>query len=183
MKLFKKMMSAVLLGVMALTMLAGCSWSDATAPDAPKPTDENEKGVYYLLASACRENQVKMPTYSEELSGIAEEYLDTYIAQKVTKPAISSTEASNRNKETNAKLFAMTTLNVVYPTPTMTSGPKRNVCALQPLTASERTTMLAGILDYSANYVGVSVKEVDGTKYMAIVYVKAETASAQPTGE
>ena len=133
-----------------------------------------------MLAAACKENQVRMPTYSEELSGIAEEYLDTYIAQKVTKPVISPSEATNRNKATDAKLFEMTTLKVVYPTASTTSGPKRNVCPLQPLTASERTTMLAGILDYGANYVGISVKEVDGTQYMAIVYVNAESASAQP---
>ena len=177
MKLFKRVLTAVLAGMMALAMLTGCSGAEdiVPGPNTPMPTDSNAKDAYYMLAYSCKQNGLKMPTYNEELSAIAEEYLDTYIANKVTKPAISTSETNTRNNATNAKLQTMTTLKVLSPT---TGKPKMNTCAFQNLSVqgSERSTMQGAIVD-GCNYVGIAVKEASGTKYMALVYVKAEPAA------
>ena len=183
MKLFKKMMAAVMIGVMSLTMLVGCSGNTPITPDTPMPSDPDAKSAYYMLAGACKQNGLKMPTYNEELSAIAEEYLDTYIAKNVDK-SITNTVFNSNNKATDAKLATLTTLTVLYPS--ANNAPKKNVGAFQNLAiqGGERTILQSAIVDWGCNYVGIAAKEAsDGTKYMALVYVKAEAASAQPAGE
>lgn len=177
MKLFKKLMSAVMVGVLSLAMMTGCSGggADPIPPESPKPSDQQSRNAYYMLMSACESNGLKKPTYNEELSAIAQEYLDNYIAKNADK-TITSTELNNRNKETHAKIQTMTTLNVLYPT---SGQPKMIVGAFEYLSdqGGSRSTLQSAIVDWGCNYVGIAAKKAsNGITYMSIVFVKAEAA-------
>lgn len=70
MKLFKRLMTALLAGVLAVGMLAGCS-SAPVEPGAPLPSDEEALALYQGVAETCTRYNVKTPVYTAELDQIA----------------------------------------------------------------------------------------------------------------
>ena len=81
MKLFKKLMSAMLAGVLAVGMLAGCSGGSGSVngpvPTSPRPEDPAVQAVYEVIEQkTAKMNFVSAPAYSKEASALAEAYLN-----------------------------------------------------------------------------------------------------------
>ena len=81
MKLFKKLMSAMLAGVLAVGMLAGCSGGSGSVngpvPTSPRPEDPAVQAVYELIEQkTAKMNFVSAPAYSKEASELAQVYLN-----------------------------------------------------------------------------------------------------------
>ena len=79
MKLFKKLMSAMLAGVLAVGMLAGCSGGSVNGPvpTSPRPEDPAVQAVYEVIEQkTAKMNFVSAPAYSKEASALAEAYLN-----------------------------------------------------------------------------------------------------------
>lgn len=72
MKLFKRLMTALLAGVLAMGMLAGCSGAPA-APNTPLPNDAEALALYQGVSETCKKYNVKTPVYCAELEPIAQE--------------------------------------------------------------------------------------------------------------
>lgn len=72
MKLFKRLMTALLAGVLAMGMLAGCSGAPA-APNTPLPSDAEALALYQGVSETCTRYNVKTPVYAAELEPIAQE--------------------------------------------------------------------------------------------------------------
>ena len=72
MKLFKRLMTALLAGVLAVGMLAGCSGTPA-APNTPLPNDAEALALYQGVSETCKKYNVKTPVYCAELEPIAQE--------------------------------------------------------------------------------------------------------------
>lgn len=53
MKLFKRLMTALLAGVLAMGMLAGCSGAPA-APNTPLPNDAEALALYQGVSETCK---------------------------------------------------------------------------------------------------------------------------------
>lgn len=66
MKLFKRLMTALLAGVLAMGMLAGCSGAPA-APNTPLPNDAEALALYQGVSETCKKYNVKTPVYCAEL--------------------------------------------------------------------------------------------------------------------
>ena len=65
MKLFKRLMTALLAGVLAMGMLAGCSGAPA-APNTPLPNDAEALALYQGVSETCKKYNVKTPVYCAE---------------------------------------------------------------------------------------------------------------------
>lgn len=72
MKLFKRLMTALLAGVLAVGMLAGCSGTPA-GPNTPLPNDAEALALYQGVSETCKKYNVKTPVYCAELEPIAQE--------------------------------------------------------------------------------------------------------------
>lgn len=72
MKLFKRLMTALLAAVLAVGMLAGCSGAPA-APNTPLPSDAEALALYQGVSETCTRYNVKTPVYAAELEPIAQE--------------------------------------------------------------------------------------------------------------
>ena len=66
MKLFKRLMTALLAGVLAMGMLAGCSGAPA-APNTPLPNDAEALALYQGVSETCKKYNVKTPVYCAEM--------------------------------------------------------------------------------------------------------------------
>ena len=108
MKLFKRLMTALLAGVLAVGMLAGCSGTNA--PKAPEvPTDVDALAVYNEYQKALENFNFDVElAYNKELSEIAADYAK---AQAVT----NYTAKQNAQNAALTRLSSVTTLdNVIY---------------------------------------------------------------------
>ena len=174
MKLFKKLMSAMLAGVLAVGMLAGCSGggnANDPVPVGPRPEDPDVLAVYEVIEQKAAKMQfVSAPAYSEEASKLAEVYLN----------GGSSTEKNAALNELNATLKEQGMLVVKVDDTELTgtsslrySGP--DVVWTADLESTNYSlnkrytdTMVAGLVDYRCNSVGIAVKNGK----MAIVYLR-----------
>lgn len=100
MKLFKKLMSAMLAGVLAVGMLAGCSGGSGSVngpvPTSPRPEDPAVQAVYEVIEQkTAKMNFVSAPAYSKEASALAEGC--TYKGQMIFRDPDSVTKESFDN--------------------------------------------------------------------------------------
>lgn len=183
MKYLKRFAAALLAGVMALCLLAGCSSEEiAAAAQMPMPSDPDAKAVYQDVVVACQEKNHKVLTYSEELSTeVAQVYLDNYV--HLQNKEIKQTEHDNNRKTIRAAIKqkddwkTLKNPTVVYSEsydPYMTMDKMRPISSIGPV-AADNQKMLDAFSSIRANYVGIAVKAgADGTKYMVIVYAHAD---------
>lgn len=164
MKLFKRLMTALLAGVLAVGMLAGCSGSNA--PQVPTvPTDPDALAIFNDLAKAINELHFDATlNYNEELSEVAADYAK---AQAIT----NYTAKQNAQNAALAKLGTLSTLpNAAYIT--VSAGSYKEPTA-ESYKGYANTLKNALATPYNANYVGVAVVEVDGKKYSCVLFVRA----------
>lgn len=166
MKLFKRLLSAALAGVLALTMLAGCSAGSSAATPPSAPTDANTLGLYNDLVKCMEELHFDASlTYSQELSAIASEYAKAQVI----------TDYSSRNAAQELALSRISTLSTlpgaVYITVSASSNYKGTTAESYKGYANTLKNALA--VPYNANYVGVSVVEVNGKMCSCILFVRA----------
>lgn len=161
MKMFKKLMSAALAGLLALSLLTGCSSGSKAVPgskELPLPEDEEVRAVYLDLLDACEMLQEPL-VYSEDASKVAEEFLE------------------GSGTMVTAAQFAklQETLNVTGP---MSAGDvkayKGDVKPIKTSTDSRGayTKLKSALSSYRCNTVGIAVKELNGKKQMAIIFLR-----------
>ena len=181
MKLFKKLMSAMLAGVLAVGMLAGCSGSsggvNGPVPTSPRPEDPDVLAVYEVIEQkAAKMNFVSAPAYSEEASKLAEVYLNNGSSSEKTAAfnELKAALAQQGLRISNAKDTAEASSLNKYsgPDAVWTSDLEKTNYSL-----NKRYTdaMIAGLVDYRCNSVGIAVK--DGK--MAIVYLRITEIPAE----
>lgn len=83
MKLFKRLMTALLAAVLAAGMLAGCSGAPA-APNTPLPSDAEALVLYQGISETCTRYNVKTPVYAAELEPIAQEIAEAAVIHRYT---------------------------------------------------------------------------------------------------
>ena len=91
MKLFKRLMTALLAGVLAVGMLAGCSGTPA-APNTPLPNDAEALALYQGVSETCKKYNVKTPVYCAELEPIAQEIAKAAVIHRyyTTQPSAAA---------------------------------------------------------------------------------------------
>lgn len=169
MKLFKRMVMALLAGLLAVGMLTGCAPEN---PEAPKPTDPEALVLYQGIADTCNKYNVKTPTYTAELDAVAKAIAEgTTINKYYTSTPKAVTDAAKAAVETMADgaAYVNYSLNLYEKT------------AGSPLLTSE---LKNNIVSKGANCIGISVvtlKNADGedAKYACIVYARIPEAAAQ----
>ena len=178
MKLFKKLMSAMLAGVLAVGMLAGCSGGSGSVngpvPTSPRPEDPAVLAVYELIEQkTAKMNFVSAPAYSEELSELAEVYLnsgDRSAGFNSLKEKLAAQGLRISNAQDTAEASSITKY----------SGPGAvwtSELETENYSLNKRYTdmMIAGLIDYRCNSVGIAVK--DGQ--MVILYARITKTPAQ----
>ena len=178
MKLFKKLMSAMLTGVLAVGMLAGCSGGSGSVngpvPTSPRPEDPAVLAVYEVVEQKAAKMQfVSAPAYSEELSELAEVYLnggDKTKAFNKLKAALAEQGLRISNAQDTAEASSITKYS--GPDAVWTSELETENYALNKRYTD---TMIAGLIDYRCNSVGIAVK--DGQ--MVILYARITKTPAQ----
>ena len=179
MKLFKKLMSAMLAGVLAVGMLAGCSGGSVNGPvpTSPRPEDPEVLAVYEVIEQkAAKMNFVSAPAYSKEASKLAEVYLNNGSSSEKTaafnelKAALAQQGLRISNAQDTAEASSITKY----------SGPGAvwtSELETENYSLNKRYTdmMIAGLIDYRCNSVGIAVK--DGQ--MVILYARITKTPAQ----
>lgn len=181
MKLFKKLMSAMLAGVLAVGMLAGCSGGNGSVngpvPTSPRPEDPDVLAVYEVIEQkTAKMNFVSAPAYSEEASKLAEVYLNngsssekaTAFSELQTALAEQGLRASNSSDSAPASSLSRYSAGGAVWTAELEST---------DYSLNKRYTdyMVASLVDYRCNSVGIAVK--DGK--MAIVYLRITEIPAE----
>lgn len=174
MKLFQKLMTAMLAGVLAVGMLAGCSGGSGSVngpvPTSPRPEDPNVLAVYEVIEQKAEKMRlVSAPAYSAEASKLAEVYLNGGTSSEKTAAfnELKATLAEQGLRVSNSSDTGEASKLSVY------SGPDAVWTAELGSTnysLNKRYTdnMVGALVDYHCNSVGIAVK--DGK--MAIVYVR-----------
>lgn len=172
MKLFKRLMTALLAGVLAVGMLAGCS-SAPVEPGAPVPSEPEAQALYQGMADTCSRYNVKAPVYTAELDQIAKEIAE---GSSITSWGSVSTPADVTSKaKTDIAALAegATYINVnINPYDTTVKNPLST------------TTLKNDVIGKGANRVGfaiVTMKDAKGNdvKYACTVYACFPEAAAQ----
>lgn len=169
MKLFERLMTALLAGVLAVGMLAGCSGTNA--PKAPEvPTDVDALAVYNEYQKALENFNFDVElAYNKELSEIAADYAK---AQAVT----NYTAKQNAQNAALTRLSSVTTLdNVIYCT--ASAGKYTEPTAEDSYKNYYSTLKTALTSPNRANYMGIAVVDVNGTKYTCTIFVRADKAA------
>lgn len=160
MKLFKRLMTALLAGVLAIGMLAGCSGAPA-APNTPLPNDAEALALYQGVSETCKKYNVKTPVYCAELEPIA---------QEIAKAAVIN----------KAKMDV----------PALMDGAEYLVYELNPYDTAAKAplsvnSMKNTIIQKGANRVGIAIVTLtnadtkEEVKYECTVYVRFPDAAAQ----
>lgn len=170
MKLFKKLMSVMLAGVLAVGVLAGCSGGGNNAndpvPAGPRPEDPDVLAVYEAVEQKVTSMQfVSAPAYSEEASKLAEVYLNNGSS---TAKTTAFNELQATLKEQGLLVVNASDVELTGTSSLRYTGPCTAWTSVSDITSSQTNTMLAGLLDWRCNSVGIAVK--DGK--MAIVYLR-----------
>ena len=171
MKLFQKLMSALLAGVLAVGMLAGCSGGNANdpVPASPRPEDPDVLAVYEVIEQKAAKMQfVSAPAYSAEASKLAEAYLngsDKTAAFNELKATLAEQGLRVTNTTDTAEVSGVSSLRYSGPDAVWTSELETKNSSLN---TRYTNTLIAGLIDYRCNSVGIAVK--DGK--MAIVYLR-----------
>ena len=181
MKLFKKLMSAMLAGVLAVGMLAGCSGGSGSVngpvPTSPRPEDPAVQAVYEVIEQkTAKMNFVSAPAYSKEASALAEAYLnggDKTKAFNELKAALAQQGGElPHGVAAGAGAEASSLSKFSGPGDVWTSDLEKTNYSLNKRYTD---TMIAGLVDYRCNSVGIAVK--DGK--MAIVYLRITEIPAE----
>lgn len=180
MKLFKKLMSAMLAGVLAVGMLAGCSGGSGSVngpvPTSPRPEDPDVLAVYEVIEQkTAKMNFVSAPAYSEEASKLAEAYLnggDKTAAFNELKATLAEQGLRVTNTTDTAEVSGVSSLRYSGPDAVWTAELESTNYSL-----NKRYTdrMVEALVDYRCNSVGIAVK--DGK--MAIVYLRITEIPAE----
>lgn len=178
MKLFKKLMSAMLAGVLAVGMLAGCSGGSGSVngpvPTSPRPEDPAVQAVYEVIEQrTAKMNFVSAPAYSKEASALAEAYLnggDKTKAFNELKAALAQQGLRISNAQDTAEASSLSKFS--GPGDVWTSDLEKTNYSLNKRYTD---TMIAGLVDYRCNSVGIAVK--DGK--MSIVYLRITEIPAE----
>lgn len=101
MKLFKRIAAVLLAGMLALTVLAGCSGGGA--PSTPLPSDEEALALYQGISETCTRYNVKTPVYNAELEQIAKDIAESVTLHKYYNDG-PSTAVINKVKDDVAAL-------------------------------------------------------------------------------
>lgn len=175
MKLFKKLMSAMLAGVLAVGMLAGCSGggnANDPVPVGPRPEDPDVLAVYEVIEQKAAKMQfVSAPAYSEEASKLAEVYLNggSSTEKNAALNELQTTLAEQglrvSNAQDTATVTSVSSLRYSGPDVVWTAELESTNYSLNKRYTD---TMVSGLVDYRCNSVGIAVK--DGK--MAIVYLR-----------
>ena len=160
MKLFKKLMSAMLAGVLAVGMLAGCSGGSVNGPvpTSPRPEDPAVQAVYEVIEQkTAKMNFVSAPAYSKEASALAEAYLnggDKTKAFNELKAALAQQGLRISNAQDTAEASSLSKFS--GPDAVWTSDLEETNYSLNKRYTD---TMIAGLVDYRCNSVGIAVKD------------------------
>ena len=168
MKLFKRLMTALLAGVLAMGMLAGCSGAPA-APNTPLPNDAEALALYQGVSETCKKYNVKTPVYCAELEPIAQEIAKAAVIHRyyTTQP---SAAAINKAKADVSALMNGAELNPY------------DTAAKAPLSVN---SMKNTIIQKGANRVGIAIVTLtnadtkEEVKYECTVYARFPDAAAQ----
>ena len=181
MKLFKKLMSAMLAGVLEVGMLAGCSGGSGSVngpvPTSPRPEDTAVQAVYELIEQkTAKMNFVSAPAYSKEASELAQVYLNNGSSSEKTAAfnELKATLAQQGLRISNAQDTAEASSLSKFsgPDAVWTSELEETNYSLNKRYTD---TMIAGLVDYRCNSVGIAVK--DGK--MSIVYLRITEIPAE----
>lgn len=173
MKLFKRLMTALLAGVLAMGMLAGCSGTPA-APNTPLPNDAEALALYQGVSETCKKYNVKTPVYCAELEPIAQEIAKAAVIHRyyTTQP---SAAAINKAKADVSALMNGAEYLVYELNPYDTA-------AKAPLSVN---SMKNTIIQKGANRVGMVIVTLtnadtkEEVKYECTVYARFPDAAAQ----
>lgn len=162
MKWFKRLMTALLAGMLALMVLAGCS---PAGPGTPLPGDEEALALYQGIAETCTRYNVKTPVYTAELDQIARNIAEGTTIKKYYKD--TPTAVINKAK-TDVAALAEGTEYLVYDLNPYDTAVKN------PLSTSN---LKSYIVQTGANRVGIAIvtlKDADGNdvKYECTVYAR-----------
>lgn len=175
MKLFRKLMAAMLTGVIAVGMMTGCNGNvNDPVPAGPRPDDPAVEAVYEVVeAKAEALSFTSAPAYSEELSELAEVYLnngDKKAGFKALKEKLAAQDLRVSNAQDTAEASSISKYS--GPSAVWTSELETENYSLNKRYTD---TMIAGLIDYRCNSVGIAVK--DGT--MVILYARITKTTAQ----
>lgn len=172
MKLFKRLMTALLAGVLAMGMLAGCSG----APAAPEHSAAQAEALalYQGVSETCKKYNVKTPVYCAELEPIAQEIAKAAVIHRyyTTQP---SAAVINKAKMDVSALMDGAEYLVYELNPYDTA-------AKAPLSVN---SMKNTIIQKGANRVGIAIVTLtnadtkEEVKYECTVYVRFPDAAAQ----
>lgn len=160
MKLFKRLMTALLAGVLAMGMLAGCSGAPA-APNTPLPNDAEALALYQGVSETCKKYNVKTPVYCAELEPIA---------QEIAKAAVINKAKMDVSALMDGAEYLVYELNPY------------DTAAKAPLSVN---SMKNTIIQKGANRVGIAIVTLtnadtkEEVKYECTVYVRFPDAAAQ----
>ena len=168
MKLFKRLMTALLAGVLAMGMLAGCSGAPA-APNTPLPNDAEALALYQGVSETCKKYNVKTPVYCAELEPIAQEIAKAAVIHRYYTTQPSAAVINKAKMDESALMDGAEYL-------------ENDTAAKAPLSVN---SMKNTIIQKGANRVGIAIVTLtnadtkEEVKYECTVYVRFPDAAAQ----
>lgn len=172
MKLFKRLMTALLAGVLAMGMLAGCSGAPA-APNTPLPNDAEALALYQGVSETCKKYNVKTPVYCAELEPIAQEIAKAAVIHRyytTQPPAVIDKAKTDVSALVDGAEYLVYDLNPY------------DTAAKTPLSV---TSMKDKIIQKGANRMGIVIITLtnadikEEVKYECTVYARFPDAAAQ----
>lgn len=172
MKLFKRLMTALLAAVLAVGMLAGCSGAPA-APNTPLPSDAEALALYQGVSETCTRYNVKTPVYAAELEPIAQEIAKAAVIHRyytTQPPAVIDKAKTDVSALMDGAEYLVYELNPY------------DTAAKAPLSVN---SMKNTIIQKGANRVGIAIVTLtnadtkEEVKYECTVYVRFPDAAAQ----
>lgn len=178
MKLFKRLMTALLAAVLAAGMLAGCTgcpWPDApAAPNTPLPSDAEALALYQGVSETCTRYNVKTPVYAAELEPIAQEIAEAAVIHRYYTTQPSAAVIDKAKTDVSA----------------LADGAEYLVYDLNPYDAAAKTplsvtSMKNTIIQKGANRMGIVIVTLtnadtkEEVKYECTVYARFPDAAAQ----
>lgn len=173
MKLFKRLMTALLAAVLAAGMLAGCSGAPA-APNTPLPSDAEALALYQGVSETCTRYNVKTPVYAAELEPIAQEIAEAAVIHRYYTTQPSAAVIDKAKTDVSA----------------LADGAEYLVYDLNPYDAAVKTplsvtSMKNTIIQKGANRMGIVIVTLtnadtkEEVKYECTVYARFPDAAAQ----
>lgn len=176
MKLFKRLMTALLAGVLAVGMLAGCSGAPA-GPSTSRPSDAEAAAIYQGMEDACAQYNVKAPVYTAALEQIAKDYAEGVTIHKIW------TDSSAAEKKAKADVAALAD-GAAYIG--IDLNPYDNVLKKPLSTTNLKTKIMSdGKGNAGANCIGIVVVTLtnadtnEEAKYACTIFVRMPEAAAQ----